>query len=76
MAIQEIRNPQFTIKLNFTIKLKKKRGMCYAHIYVNENHIAYLKVDGKIKDKIRNKIAEHLIDSIEIENLQKNYIIK
>ena len=63
MTIQEIRNP------HFTIKLEKKRGMCYAHIYVNENHIAYLKVDGKIKDKIRNKIAEHLIDPIEIERI-------
>ncbi len=43
--------------------------MCYAHIYVNGNHIAYLKVDGRIKDKIRNKIAEHLIDPIEIERI-------
>jgi len=62
-TIQEIRNP------HFTIKLKKKRGMCYVHIYVNEEPIAYLKVDDKIKDKIRNKIAEHLIDPTEIERI-------
>jgi hypothetical protein len=48
--------------------------MYYVYIYVNGNHIAYLKVGGKIKNKKINKniVAQYLIDPVGIEKITEN----
>ncbi len=67
----EERIPEIS-NLHFSTKLERKNGMYYVHIYVNGNHIAYLKVDGKIKNKIRNIVAQYLIDPVGIEKITEN----
>jgi hypothetical protein len=54
---------------NFSVNVKRKRGRFYVHMYLNGNHIAYFKVDGKIRDKIRNKVTQYVIDKEKVEKI-------
>jgi hypothetical protein len=54
-------------KPSFNIKLEVRRGIRYIRLYANERRIARLKVDERIKEKIRRKIAEHLVDPREVD---------
>ena len=57
---------------NFSVNVKRKRGRFYVHMYLNGNHIAYFKVDGKIKDKIRSKVAQYVIDKEKVEKISED----
>jgi hypothetical protein len=52
---------------SFSIRVKRKRGGLYIHLFNNDKQIAYLRVDERLKDKIRMKVAECLEDPEEIE---------
>lgn len=38
---------------NFSVNVKRKRGRFYVYMYLNGNRIAYFKINGKIRDKIK-----------------------
>jgi hypothetical protein len=50
-----------------SVKVKRKRGRVYIHLFNNNKQIAYLRVDETLRDKIRMKVAECLEDPEEIE---------
>jgi hypothetical protein len=52
---------------SFSIRVKRKRGRLYVHLFNNDKQVAYLRVDERLKDKIRMKVAECLEDPEEIE---------
>jgi len=52
---------------SFSIRVKRKRGGLYVHLFNNDKQVAYLRVDERLKDKIRMKVAECLEDPEEIE---------
>ncbi|MDT7887756.1 MAG: hypothetical protein RQ885_02130 [Desulfurococcales archaeon] len=52
---------------SFSIRVKRKRGGLYIHLFNNDKQVAYLRVDERLKDKIRMKVAECLEDPEEIE---------
>jgi hypothetical protein len=52
---------------SLSIRVKKKRGGLYVHLFNNDKHIAYLRIDERLKGKIRMKVAECLEDPEEIE---------
>ncbi|QIW23807.1 hypothetical protein EWF20_06320 [Sulfolobus sp. S-194] len=54
---------------NFSVNVKRKRDRFYVHMYLNDDHIAYFRVDAKTKDKIRSKIAEYIIDEKKVEEI-------
>jgi hypothetical protein len=58
-----------TRKPSFSIKQIKRGGAHYIHLYANERKVAYLKVDERVKEKIRRKVAEHLVYQEEVEKV-------
>jgi TfoX/Sxy family transcriptional regulator of competence genes len=58
-----------TRKPSFSIKQVKRGGARYIRLYANERKVAHLKVDERVKEKIRRKVAEHLVYQEEVEKV-------
>jgi hypothetical protein len=47
--------------------VKGKRGNYYVRVYANGGQIAYLKVDARLREKIRRVVGDRLVEPERIE---------
>ena len=47
--------------MNHHLRRDRRRGLYYVCMHLDGRRIAYIKIDDKIRSKIRNKVAEYLI---------------
>ncbi|AWR98617.1 hypothetical protein [Metallosphaera hakonensis] len=56
---------------NFSVDVKRKRERFYVHIYLNGDQIGYLKIDDKIRDKIKRMISQY-VDQEDVERITED----
>ena len=47
--------------------VKRKRGNYYVRVYDNGGRIAYLRVDARLREKIRRVVGDRLVEPERIE---------
>jgi hypothetical protein len=52
---------------SFSVGVKRKRGNYYVRVYDNGGRIAYLRVDARLKEKIRRVVGDRLVEPKRIE---------
>jgi len=56
---------------NFSVGLKRKRGNYYVRVYANGEQIAYLRVDARLREKIRRVVGDRLVEPGRTEETAK-----
>jgi len=49
------------------VGVKRKRGNYYVRVYANGGRIAYLRVDARLREKIRRVVGDRLVEPERIE---------
>jgi hypothetical protein len=55
------------VEYSFGVGVKGKRGNYYVRVYANGGQIAYLKVDARLREKIRRVVGGRLVEPERIE---------
>jgi hypothetical protein len=50
------------VEYSFSVGVKGKRGNYYVRVYANGGQIAYLKVDARLREKIRRVVGDRLVE--------------